>query len=326
MGRPRRAVGIAVYGLGTVGSATVTILQSRTAELAAQYDLRLTLRHIVVREPHKARTVDVDSDLLTTDHMRPLDDPAVEIVVELMGGLEPAGTIVRRALAMGKAVVTANKALIAAAGAELEALAKSRGTVLRYEGSVAGAIPVIHTLRGALVGNRIRRVRGILNGTTNYILSRMSAGGTPFDVALRDAQVKGFAEADPSADVSGLDAAQKLVILARHAFGEWVHADAVEREGIERVTPADIADARAAGESVKLIAEAARQDGTLRLRVAPTRVPAGDAMAGVQDEYNAVQIEGDFAGSLMFIGRGAGGLPTGSAVYDDVVETARGRR
>ena len=220
--------------------------------------------------------------------------------------------LVTAALARGKHVVTANKALIATHGASLEALADAYGVALRYEAAVGGAIPLIHTLRGTLKGNRITRIRGILNGTTNFILTRMSADGMPFEDALREAQRRGFAEADPSADVSGLDAAQKLVILVRHAFGSWVPVECVERTGIEDVRPER-------GEVFKLIAEAVLTDGSLRLRVSPQRLASTDPMAHVNDENNAVLIEGDFAGSLTFIGRGAGALPTGSAVYDDIV-------
>jgi len=234
------------------------------------------------------------------------------LVVEVMGGVDPACRVVRRALESGKHVVTANKALIAAHGASLEAIADAYGVALRYEAAVGGAIPVIHTLRGTLKGNRITRIRGILNGTTNFMLTRMSADGMSFDEALRDAQQRGFAEADPSADVSGLDTAQKLVILARHAFGYWVPVECVERMGIEAAKPQP-------GEIIKLIAEAVLTDGNLRLRVGPQTLAPTDPMAHVNDENNVVLIEGDFAGSLTFIGRGAGALPTGSAVYDDIV-------
>ena len=324
--RPR-TIGIAVYGLGTVGSAAVTILQTGAGELETQHDLRLLVRHAVVRDPGKTRAVDVDPILMTTDWSRPLEDPTVDIVLELMGGLDPAGAIVRRAIKAGKHVITANKALIASEGAALEAMAEAHGVTLRYEASVGGAIPLIHTLRGTLVGNRITRVMGILNGTTNFILTRMGDDGVSFAAALADAQARGFAESDPSSDVSGLDAAQKLVILARHAFGRWVPVECVARSGIADLTPGDVLEARQNGEVIKLVAEAVLGDDSMRLSVAPRRLPANHALAHVRDEYNAVQIEGDFAGSLTFIGRGAGGHPTGSAVYDDLVATARaGRR
>jgi homoserine dehydrogenase len=299
------SVGVAIYGLGTVGSAAVEIMRSAG-------DGRFTLRHVVVRDKTRKRAIDCDPALLTDDWCQPLHDPKVGLVVELMGGVDPARRVVRRALESGKHVVTANKALIATHGASLEALADAYGVALRYEAAVGGAIPVIHTLRGTLKGNRITRIRGILNGTTNFMLTRMSAEGISFDEALREAQAKGFAEADPSADVSGLDTAQKLVILVRHAIGYWVPVECVEREGIENVRPEP-------GEVYKLIAEAVLTDGSLRLRVGPQKLAPSDPMAHVNDENNAVLIEGDFAGSLTFIGRGAGALPTGSAVYDDIV-------
>jgi homoserine dehydrogenase len=323
--RPIRphTIGVAIYGLGTVGSAAVTILQSGAPDLDTQHDLRFVLRHAVIRDPGKPRAVDVDPLLMTTDWSRPLEDPSVGIVIEVMGGLEPAGAIVRRALKAGKHVVTANKALIAAEGGALEAMADAHGVSLRYEASVGGAIPLIHTLQGTLVGNRITRVSGILNGTTNFILTRMADAGVPFGAALADAQARGFAEADPTADVSGMDAAQKLVILVRHAFGRWVPVECVERKGIAELTADDVRSAREAGEVIKLIAEAVLDGDSMRLSVAPRRLPASHALAQVRDEYNAVQIEGDFAGSLTFIGRGAGGHPTGSAVYDDLVAAAR---
>ncbi len=298
-------------------------MASGSADLFARHDLRLAVRHVVVRDVARARAVELDPALLTDDWVRPLEDPGVGLVVEAMGGLDPAASVVRRALASGRHVVTANKALIASQGAALEALADAHRVALRYEAAVGGAIPLIHTLRGTLAGNQITRVRGILNGTTNFILTRMSDHGISFAAALAEAQRLGFAEADPSADVSGLDAAQKLVILARHAFGHWVPVECVARTGIADISPLEIAQARHAGETYKLIAEAVLTEGRLRLHVGPQRLPARDPMANVRDEYNAVAIDGDFAGSLTFIGRGAGALPTGSAVYDDIVATLR---
>jgi homoserine dehydrogenase len=298
-------VGVAVYGLGTVGSAAVEIMRSAGHG-------RFTLRHVVVRDKSRKRAIECDPALITDDWCQPLHDPKVSLVVELMGGVDPACRVVRRALESGKHVVTANKALIATHGASLEAIADAYGVALRYEAAVGGAIPLIHTLRGTLKGNRITRIRGILNGTTNFMLTRMSADGMSFDEALKEAQLRGFAEADPTADVSGLDTAQKLVILVRHAFGYWVPVECVDRTGIDGLKPQP-------GEIIKLIAEAVLAEGSLRLRVAPQTLVSSDPMAHVNDENNAVLIEGDFAGSLTFIGRGAGALPTGSAVYDDIV-------
>lgn len=320
-------VGIALYGLGTVGSGLHRILAARKDRLDKRHGLDLELRHIVVRDPARPRAVAVDPALLSADLDAPLDDPAVDVVVEVMGGIEPAGTVVRRALEAGKHVVTANKALIAAQGEELERLAEEHGATLRYEAAVGGAIPILHALRGALVANEIRRIRGIVNGTTNYILTRMARDGTSLAEALERAQALGFAEADPSADLSGTDAAQKLIILARHAFGTWVPESTVARQGIEDVTTREIEDAARGGGSLKLVAEAALgDDGTPSLRVAPTVLDADDPLAGIHDEMNAVVVDGDFAGPLLFAGRGAGAGPTGSAVYADLVEVAGIRR
>ncbi|HEY8485572.1 MAG TPA: homoserine dehydrogenase [Longimicrobiales bacterium] len=315
-------VGVALYGVGVVGGGLAEIVAARRADLLGKHHLTLSFRHMVVRDLARPRPPAVDRSLLTTDLEAPLEDPGVSIVVEAMGGLEPAGTVIRRAIRAGKHVVTANKALIAVHGAELEALAAEHGVLLRYEASVAGAIPVLHALRGALVANRIDRVQGIVNGTTNYILTRMAEDGLDFESALRQAQELGFAEADPSADVSGLDSAHKLVILARHAFGRWSSLDDVTVCGITGVTREQLLDAAREGQALKLVAEARRVDGEIQLRVGPTLVPADSPLARIRNEMNAVLIEGDFAGPLVFMGAGAGAFPTGSAVYADLVEVA----
>jgi len=316
-------IGVALYGLGNVGSGLVEILHARDDELRSARGLNLELRHVIIRDPARPRRVQPRRVELSRDWRAPLEDAQVDVVVETMGGLDTAGIVVETALRAGKHVVTANKALIAARGEELEALAYACGAELRYEAAVGGAIPVLHALRGALVANRLTRVRGILNGTCNYILTRMAEDRLPLADALARAQELGYAEADPSADVSGTDAAQKLVILARHAFGRWLPLDAVRVEGIEQITLGDVDDALRRGNVVKLIAEASRNDdGAISLRVAPVEIPATDALAQVRDEVNAVTLEGDFAGPLTFIGRGAGSRPTGSAVFADLVELA----
>lgn len=322
-----RTVGIALYGLGTVGSGVVEALEARRPELLRRFGLDLRLHHVVVRDPSLPRGVAVDPALVTTDRHAPLEDPAVDLVVEVMGGLDHAGDVVRAALRTGRGVVTANKALIATAGDELERLARAGGGRLRYEAAVGGAIPILHALRGALVANRIDRVRGIVNGTTNYILTRMAEDRLDLGAALADAQAKGFAEADPTADVSGLDAAQKLVILARHAFGRWPVLDRATVEGIGAVTPEAIEDAERRGRRIKLIAEAVR-DGNDEptLWVAPIELDRDEPLAAVQGVMNAIQVTGDFAGPLLFGGPGAGGRPTASAVVADIVELARSRR
>jgi len=322
-----KELGVALYGLGTVGSGLVEVMTARRAELERRRDVRLALRRIVVRNPDRQRTVAVDRALLTTDWRVPLRDPSVDIVVEAMGGTEPARTVIRDALSAGKHVVTANKALIATHGAELERLARAHGVLLRYEGAVGGAIPVLHAIRGALVGNRIGRISGIVNGTTNYILTRMTQDSLALPAALAEAQARGFAEADPRSDLSGLDAAQKLVILVHQATGEWIPVARVEREGLDRIAPSDIERARAQGCVIKLVADATLEGSTApTLRVGPVMLPADHPLASVHGEQNAVLLESDFAGPLFFTGRGAGGRPTGSAVYGDVVEAVASRQ
>lgn len=318
------STGVALYGLGTVGTGLAEAIAARAADVNAGHGLEFALRHAVVRDLDRPRTAPIDHSILTADLGAPLEDAEVDVVVEVMGGLEPAGEIVRRAIAAGKDVVTANKALIAAQGPELEALAETYGVALRYEAAVGGAIPVLHALRGAFAANRITRISGIVNGTTNFILTRMSRDDVTFDEALATAQSLGYAEADPTADISGLDAAQKLVILARHAFGRWVPVDRVALEGIEHVTARDVADAKRSAGALKLVAEARLLDnGELELSVGPAVVPAGSPLSGIDDEMNAVLIEGDFAGPILLAGRGAGARPTASAVYADLVEVAR---
>jgi homoserine dehydrogenase len=311
-------IGVALYGCGTVGSAVAEALATRADGFE--------LRHVVVRDPHRLRTAAVPRALLRTDWRAPLADPGVQVVIEVMGGAEPAGSLIRGALRTGRQVVTANKALIAAAGAELEALAWARGAFLGYEAAVAGAIPVLDALRGPLAANRIRRVAGILNGTTNYILTRMEEDLLDLPAALRQAQELGFAEADPGADLSGRDAAQKLVILARHAFGRWLPLERVRCEGIEAVTGGDIDDALRAGERIRLVAEASLgDDDEVVLEVAPRALPAVHPLAAVRNETNAVAVEGDLCGVVVLAGPGAGGKATASAVYGDLLRAAGSR-
>lgn len=316
-------VGVALYGLGTVGGGLAEILAARSKELRNQHGLGLRVLHAVVRDAARPRLSVPEGARLTDDWRAPLWDPEVDVVVEVMGGTDRAATVVRQALTSGRSVVTANKALIAAEGEALERLASTTGAVLRYEAAVGGAIPILHVLRGALAANRISRVRGIVNGTTNFILTRMEESGLPLDEALDQARRLGYAEADATSDLSGLDSAQKLVILARHAFGRWLPVDRVRVEGIESVTPAILERARRRGARIKLIAEAVLDAaGEVSLRVAPLALPEDEPLAQVRDEMNAISIEGDFAGPLLFMGRGAGRHATGSAVVADLVEVA----
>ncbi|MGQ0815147.1 MAG: homoserine dehydrogenase [Gemmatimonadota bacterium] len=320
--KTNRQIGVALYGCGTVGTAVAEIIAARSDWLKTRHGISLSLRHIVVRDLERERASIIDRALLNAQVEPGVRDPRVEIVVEAIGGTDVAGAVVRAALQHRKHVVTANKALLATDGRNLEELARQNGVLLRYEAAVGGAIPVLQTLRNALAGSHVTRLRGILNGTTNYILTRMAEDGLPFFRALAKTQALGYAEADPRADVTGVDAAQKLIILARHAFAGWVSASDVKCRGIDHVSLADVARAQQEQKTLKLIAEAVREDGVLKLSVQPVALPASDALANVRNELNALEIESDYAGSLFLQGRGAGGHATASAVYSDIVEAA----
>ncbi|HXW38699.1 MAG TPA: homoserine dehydrogenase [Acidimicrobiales bacterium] len=322
-----RSVRVAVLGCGNVGAALVGVLGRRTEELVVQSGARIELAGIAVRDPAKARPAEVPAGLVGADAEALVRDPGVDIVVELIGGLEPAGSLVRTALEGGKSVVTANKELLASAeGVALRALAAKRGVDLLYEAAVAGAIPLVRALRQSLTGERINRVMGIVNGTTNFILTRMSEDGAPYPDVLSEAQRLGLAEQDPTADVEGYDAAAKAAILAGVAFGYDVASDDVMRTGITEVRPADLAFAGRHGYVVKLLAIVERTgDDALSVRVHPALVPGSHPLASVRDAFNAVFIEGEAAGELMLYGQGAGGLPTASAVVGDLVDATRNR-
>ena len=327
MAPPPEQLSVVVLGGGTVGAQVVRLLDEHAEDLAARIGARLVVTGVGVRDAARARP-GIRSELLTDD-LAALLDSRPDIVVELIGGLEPARDLVMRALEGGASVVTANKALIATDGAALHAAAAKAGVDLFYEAAVAGAIPLLRPLRESLAGDRIRRVLGIVNGTTNYILTQMDATGASFDDALRAAQALGYAEADPTADVDGLDAAAKAAILASLAFHTRVTLDDVEVEGIRSVTAQDVVAAREMGFDIKLLAVAELIEdpaGTgVSVRVHPTLVPRTHPLAGVRDAFNAVFVEADAAGQVMFYGRGAGGAPTASAVLGDIVAAARNR-
>jgi len=318
---------VAVLGCGVVGSQVVRLIGKQAAELAARIGAPLELAGVAVRRPK--RHADVDPTLLTTDPMALVERNDVDLVVEVIGGIEPARSLILAAIASGKSVVTANKALLAEDGATLHAAARAAGVDLYYEASVAGAIPLLRPLRESLAGDHLRRVIGIVNGTTNYILSRMDETGAGFSEALDEATALGYAEADPSADVDGFDAAAKAAILAGLAFHTRVTAADVHREGIADVTAADVASAKAMGSTVKLLAICERVSApggdAVSVRVHPAMIPRSHPLAGVNDAFNAVFVEAESAGELMFYGRGAGGPPTASAVLGDLVAVARNR-
>lgn len=317
---------VALLGGGTVGSQVARLILEQSDDLAARIGAPLELVGVAVRDAARGRD-GVPAALIT-------DDPAAlaaggsDIVVEVMGGIEPARTLILQAMAAGSSVVTANKALLAADGASLYAAAAAHGVDLYFEASVAGAIPLLRPLRESLAGDRVVKVLGIVNGTTNFILSKMDEEGADYAAVLAEAQRLGYAEADPTADVGGLDAAAKAAILAELAFHTRVTFDDVSCEGITGVTAADVAAARDMGFVIKLLAVAERtEDGRgVIVRVHPTMVPRDHPLASVRDAFNAVFIEAESAGEMMFYGRGAGGAPTASAVLGDVVAVARNLR
>jgi homoserine dehydrogenase len=319
----RAPLRVALLGCGVVGSQVYRLLTEQAADLRARAGALLEVAGVAVREPDRHRDVVVAPELLTTDGLELVTRPDVDIVIELIGGIEPARTLLLAALSAGKSVVTANKALVATDRAVLHKTASQAGADLHYEAAVAGAIPLLRPLRESLAGDAVQRVLGIVNGTTNFILDRMDTSGADFSAALAEAQALGYAEADPTADVAGFDAAAKAAILASIAFHTEVTADDVYREGILSVTAADIASARAMDCVVKLLAICERCNGGISARVHPAMIPRSHPLAAVREAYNAVFVEAESAGRLMFYGAGAGGQPTASAVLGDTVSVAR---
>jgi homoserine dehydrogenase len=313
-----RRVRIALLGCGHVGGGLVRLLARSRARLAASHGVAFELASVLVRDGERRRE-GVDPALITTrveDALSKADD----VVVELLGGIEPAWTLVRRALARGLPTVTANKALLAEHGRELFAVA--HGTPFGFEASVCGGVPIVRALRGGLAGDRVLSLMGVLNGTCNFVLTRMERDALSFDAALEAAQVAGLAEADPTLDVGGWDAAQKLVVLAALAFGEWVPLAEASVQGIEDVTPARLSRARARGRVLRLVATAERRSKRLTLAVGPRELPLDHPLAAVTMEENAVLVRGEDVGELLFRGRGAGARPTATAVLADLCEIA----
>jgi homoserine dehydrogenase len=317
---------VALLGCGTVGSEVFRLLREQATDLAARVGAPLQVAGVAVRNPDgRAHAAGVGRDLVTTDAMALVTRPDIDIVVEMIGGIEPARELLLAAMRTGKSVVTANKALLGADGAAMHAAAREHGADLFYEAAVAGAIPLLRPLRESLAGDAVRRVLGIVNGTTNYILDRMDSSGAEFGDALTEAQALGYAEADPTADVGGYDAAAKAAILASLAFHTRVSAADVYRQGITAVTAADIEGARVLGCVVKLLAICERSSDGISVRVHPAMISREHPLASVRGAYNAVFVEAESAGRLMFYGAGAGGGPTASAVLGDLVVVARNR-
>jgi homoserine dehydrogenase len=308
-----------------VGAAVFRMLSDHSEEIARRAGAALEIRRVAIRDPAKPRPASMSPELLTTDPAEVVQDPGVDVVVEVIGGIEPARSLILAAFAAGKPVVTANKELLSTRGRELFAAAADAGVDLLYEASVGGGIPLIRPLREHLAGDRILRFMGIVNGTTNYVLTRMTEEGLTMRDALQEARAHGYAEADPTADMEGFDAAAKAAILATIAFDLPVGAGDVYREGITQVSADDIAFARRLGYVVKLLAIAEAVDGGVSVRVHPAMIPKEHPLASVRESFNAVFVEGERVGPLMLYGRGAGGDPTATSVVGDIIDLARAR-
>jgi len=318
-----KTINIGLVGFGTVGTGVVKLLKGQAPLLQRRLAARLRLKRIADLDLTKPRDVEVDPKILTTDAREIIEDPAIDIVIELIGGTTAAREVSLAALRSGKHLVTANKALLATHGLELFRAAAEKRVDLGFEATVCGGIPIIRAVREGLVANRIHSIEGIVNGTCNYILTKMTELGAPFAEVLKEAQDQGYAEANPSLDIDGIDAAHKLQILASIAYGGSVDFNAIHVEGIRGIDPDDIQYAKELGYRVKLLAIAKETDGEIEVRVHPTLIPEDHLLASVGGVFNAVYIVGDATGSLMFYGRGAGQLPTASAVVSDVVEIAQ---
>jgi len=314
---------IGVLGLGVVGGGTVLALQQNADAIAKKVGARVVIKKVAVRDVSRARSVELPPGVLTDRVEDVLDDPDIDVVCELIGGVEPAHSYIMRALQNGKSVVTANKEMLAKAGHDLLEFAENNHLDFLFEGSVGGGIPIIHALKQSLAGNRITQIMGIVNGTTNYILSKMAREGADFDVVLKEAQAYGYAEADPTSDVEGFDAQYKTAILASIAFSSQVDPAQIPVEGITKVTRKDMQMADVLGYTVKLLGIGQCDNEGLRVRVHPALLAKGHPLASVNDVYNAIFVRADPVGDVMFYGRGAGSGPTGSAVLGDIIEICR---
>jgi len=317
-----KTVYVGLLGMGTVGTGVVKILTRNAHDILQKVGMPVVIKKIMVRQLDKTRIVGSDAEF-TTNFDDILNDKDIDIVVELIGGIEPAKDYILRALRAGKHVITANKDVVAKFGQEILEVAEEHKVDFLFEASVAGGIPIIRPLKQCLAANKISEVVGIINGTTNYMLTKMTNEGLDFDSVLAEAQAKGYAEADPTADVGGLDAARKIAILASIAFGSRVTIDDVYVEGITNITKADIGYAKELGYVIKLLAIAKDDERGIDVRVHPTFIPATHPLAAVHDVFNAIYIKGDAVGETMFYGRGAGEMPTASAVVADIIDVAR---
>jgi homoserine dehydrogenase len=322
----KNGIQVGLMGLGTVGSGVYKILQKNAEDIALRCGVPVTVKKVLVRNLQKERLVNVPRTMLTTDPWELINDPEISILVEVMGGMEETLALILAGFRNGKSVVSANKDLIAENGKQLFDAAEAHGCDFLFEGSVAGGIPIVRPLKQCLAANRISEVMGIVNGTTNYILSKMTAEGAPFDAVLQEAKDRGYAEADPTSDVEGYDAARKIAILASLAFNSRVTFRDVQTEGITRITDRDIAYAGELGCVIKLLAIAKEEDGLIEARVHPALIRKDHPLASVNGAYNAVFVRGDAVGEAMFHGLGAGQMPTASAVTGDIIEAVRNIR
>ncbi|MDP2752976.1 MAG: homoserine dehydrogenase [Nitrospirota bacterium] len=316
-------INVGIIGFGTVGTGTVRILLENKDVLKERLGFEINLRKIAVRDIVRDRGIKVPEGVLTTDVDAILNDPHIDIVVEVIGGIRPAKDFILKAINNGKHVVTANKALLATDGNEIFTAAQEAGIEIGFEASVAGGIPIIKVIREGLVANRIKAVYGIINGTSNYILTKMTDENVEFSVALKEAQDLGYAEADPTLDIEGIDSAHKLAILAYLSYGIPIPYKNIYTEGISKISSQDIDFASELGYKVKLLAIAKEKDNEVELRVHPTMIPKDYLISKVDGPFNAVYVEGDATGSTLYYGRGAGAMPTGSAVVSDIVDIAR---
>ena len=321
-----KPLNVGLIGLGTVGSQVAERLLTAQPQLSRRAGVELCLKRVLVRDLNKRRAVEIAPDLLTVDPADVLEDPEIDVLVEVAGGDEPTRSYLERALAAGKHVITANKVVMAKHGPELLDAAVAKNVDLYFEAAVGGGIPLISTFRTDLQANRIERVSAVINGTTNYVLGRMAAAGLSLSEAVAEAQAAGYAEADPSDDVGGFDATYKLAILASIAYEIKVRPDEIYREGIEGVEPVDFRYARELGFAIKLIAHTQRHPGRVEARVHPAMVPLEHPLARVEGAENAVFVEGDLVGQVLLVGQGAGGRPTASAVVGDLIDLARSIR
>jgi homoserine dehydrogenase len=317
---PMKTFNIGLLGLGNIGTGTYRLLEMNRDAIEKSLNAKVEITRILEKDTARDRGIQVDPQKFTQDPEEIFRDPSISIVIELLGGVEPASTYMNRALSEGKSVVTANKAAVAANFPALMETAKNHGVTLGFEASVGGGIPILKPMSSVLRANCFQEVLGIVNGTTNYILSQMSQQGMSYQESLKKAQELGFAEADPTADVEGIDAANKLTILTMLAFGEYISPDNIPTTGITSITPEDLEKAKQEGMGMKLIAKAALENGEVRCEVAPMKLPLTHPLCGVHQEFNAIYLTGNAVGELMFYGKGAGPLPTASAIWGDVMD------